>query len=119
MWHTYYAQRSIAEALDFLAQYGDDCRIIAGGTDLILELERGLRKQQIIVDVSRIPDLDYVRQPVHGAATLRLLELGPLATHNQVVASPEAVANAFPLRALVGWSVRRRSAIAARSLATW
>ena len=58
MWHTYHAPRTVAEALELLAQYGDACRLIAGGTDLILEIERGVRKQQIIVDVSRIPGLD-------------------------------------------------------------
>jgi carbon-monoxide dehydrogenase medium subunit len=93
MWHTYHAPRSIAEALDLLAQYGDDCRIIAGGTDLILELERGVRKQRIIVDISRIPGLDRIEHtPSAGCLTL-----GATVTHNQVVAAPDAVAHAFPL----------------------
>ena len=57
MWHTYHAPRTVAEALELLAQHGDACRLIAGGTDLILEIERGVRKQQIIVDISRIVEL--------------------------------------------------------------
>ena len=60
MWHTYFAPSSVAEALELLERYGDRCRLIAGGTDLILELERGVRKQQIIVDVSRIAGLDEI-----------------------------------------------------------
>ena len=60
MWHTYYAPRTVAEALELLARHGDACRIIAGGTDLILELERGVRKQEIVVDISRTADLDRI-----------------------------------------------------------
>ena len=60
MWHTYHAPRTVAEALELLAQHGDACRLIVGGTDLILEIERGVRKPQIIVDISRIPGLDEI-----------------------------------------------------------
>jgi carbon-monoxide dehydrogenase medium subunit len=125
MWHTYFAPRTIAEALDLLARYGADCRLIAGGTDLILELERGVRKQKIIVDVSRIPGLDEiggsgirdqgsgVRRQISNPATrdasspqppIPHLTLGPLVTHNQVVGSAAAVAHAFPL-ARACWQV--------------
>jgi xanthine dehydrogenase iron-sulfur cluster and FAD-binding subunit A len=98
MWQTYYAPASLAEALELLARYGDSCRILAGGTDLILELERGLRRQEIVVDVTRVPGLDTL------ALRGDVLSLGALVTHNQVVASPQAVARAFPL-ARACWQV--------------
>ena len=91
MWHTYYAPRTVAEALGLLAQHSDACRLIAGGTDLILEIERGVRKQHIVVDITRIPGLDAIERR-NGTVTL-----GALVTHNQVVGTPEAVAHAFPL----------------------
>jgi xanthine dehydrogenase iron-sulfur cluster and FAD-binding subunit A len=91
MWHTYHAPRTVAEALEFLARYGDACRLIAGGTDLILEIERGVRKPQIVIDISRITDLDTIERR-NGTLTL-----GALVTHNQVVGASEAVAHAFPL----------------------
>jgi xanthine dehydrogenase iron-sulfur cluster and FAD-binding subunit A len=105
MWHTYYAPRTVAEALALLAQHSDACRLIAGGTDLILEIERGVRKQQTIVDISRIPGLDEIggpgtRNPVPSPQSLvpgPQLTLGAAVTHNQVVASPESVVHAFPL----------------------
>jgi xanthine dehydrogenase iron-sulfur cluster and FAD-binding subunit A len=112
MWHTYHAPSTVAEALELLAQHGDACRLIAGGTDLILEIERGVRKPQIIVDISRIPGLDEIggpgirdqglgiRNPVPSPQSLvpdPHLTLGAAVTHNQVVASPDAVAHAFPL----------------------
>jgi xanthine dehydrogenase iron-sulfur cluster and FAD-binding subunit A len=115
MWHTYYAPGAITEALDLLARHGDACRLIAGGTDLILEIERGVRKQEIIVDVSRIAGLDEIAFYSPGEERLgtgRLgasppipspyslaphVILGANVTHNQVVASADAVAHAFPL----------------------
>ena len=104
MWQTYFAPSSVAEALELLERHGDRCRIIAGGTDLILELERGVRKQEIIVDISRVDGLDRidVRSPnvpgtFESARHVTQLSLGALVTHNQVVASRDAVAHAFPL----------------------
>ena len=91
MWQTYHAPRTVAEALELLAQHGDACRLIAGGTDLILEIERGVRQQKIIVDISRIVDLGALKRR-NGTLTL-----GALVTHNQVVGTSEAVAHAFPL----------------------
>ncbi len=100
MWHTYYAPGSIAEALDLLKRSADrpqhandpqTARLIAGGTDLILEIERGVRTPETIIDVSRIPGLDAIERN-NGA-----FHLGANVTHNQVVGMPDAVADAFPL----------------------
>ena len=82
---------TLPEALELLALHGDACRLLAGGTDLILELERGVRRQEILVDVSRIPGLDAITR--HGDR----LALGPAVTHNQAVASALVVEDAFPL----------------------
>ena len=93
MWHSYHAPVTTGEALALLAQYGDACRVISGGTDLILELERGARHQDVLVDVSRIAELreiGYENKP--GFFTI-----GANVTHNQVVADRRLVEKAFPL----------------------
>jgi len=115
MWHSYHAPSTIEEALALLAQHGESCRVMSGGTDLILELERGVRSQKILVDVSRVAGLDEIT--LNGD----VLTLGAAVTHNQVVGSDLAVQHAFPLaRAcwLVGAPQIRNRGTVAGNLAT-
>ncbi|MBI1800051.1 MAG: FAD binding domain-containing protein, partial [Chloroflexi bacterium] len=61
MWNRYLQPTSLAEALQALAEYRDSARVINGGTDLIIEIERKLRAPSVVVDISRIPGLDAIR----------------------------------------------------------
>lgn len=98
MWHTYYQPTTLSEALALLSQHGERARVIAGGTDLIIELERRVRSQQVLIDTTRIPGLDGI--VMDGDE----ITLGPLVTHNDVAASTLLVARAFPL-AQASWEV--------------
>lgn len=98
MWHTYYQPTTLSEALALLSQHGEQARVIAGGTDLIIELERGVRRQQVLIDITRVPGLDGVE--LRGEE----ITLGPLVTHNDVAASKLLVERAFPL-AQASWEV--------------
>jgi xanthine dehydrogenase iron-sulfur cluster and FAD-binding subunit A len=92
MWNTYFTPSTIDETLKLLAEFGSEARIIAGGTDLIIEMGRKVRQPRIVIDVTRIPGLDAIRQGDDG-----LVHLGPSVTHNQVVGSKLCVERAFPL----------------------
>lgn len=99
LWQTYHTVANLTEALSLLAEYGERARIIAGGTDLLIELERGQRPDvEVLVDISRIAGLGEIA--LHGDT----IRLGPLVTHNQVVANPLMVARALPL-AQACWEV--------------
>jgi carbon-monoxide dehydrogenase medium subunit len=100
MWHTYINATKIDDVLTVLSERGERARIIAGGTDLILELERGVRKGiHTLVDVTRIPQLDQITLDEDN-----VVHLGPLVTHNHCVESNLIRERAFPL-ARAAWEV--------------
>lgn len=92
MWQTYYLPTSVDETLRILAEHGSEARIIAGGTDLLVELQHGIRSTPVLIDVTLIGDADRIRQSDDG-----LIHLGPTVTHNQVVASSLLAEGGFPL----------------------
>lgn len=93
MWNGYYNAASVDEVLPILAEYGDKARIIAGGTDLILEMERGQRPGvEILIDVTRIPCLDEI-----SVDEMNNVHLGPLVTHSHCVASKLILEQGYPL----------------------
>jgi carbon-monoxide dehydrogenase medium subunit len=100
MWTDYYSVTSIDEALKILAENGKQARIVAGATDLILEIERGVRTGiQTLVDITRVPCLDQITMDEH-----EVIHLGPLVTHNHCADAKLVCEFAFPL-AQAAWEV--------------
>jgi len=100
MWHNYINATSTDEVIKILAEKKERARVIAGGTDLILELERGVRKGiDTLIDVSRVPNLDQITIDEDD-----VIHLGALVTHNGCVDSKLIRKKAYPL-ARAAWEV--------------
>jgi CO/xanthine dehydrogenase FAD-binding subunit/aerobic-type carbon monoxide dehydrogenase small subunit (CoxS/CutS family) len=77
---------SLAEALDWLAEHGDDARPLAGGQSLVPMLNLRLAAPAVVIDLNGLPDLDRIE-----AAGGTLL-VGALTRQRTLELSPEAAA---------------------------
>src|SRR5579859_5688309 len=92
MSHQYAIPASLDQALALLAAQPGRARAVAGGTDLLLELERGVRQLELLVDITRIGGLDQIEQGADGS-----IRIGALVTHQQVISSALCLRQALPL----------------------
>ncbi len=54
---TYDAPTSLSQALSQLGAAGDNGRLLAGGTDLIIQMRAGVKQPGIVIDAKTIPEL--------------------------------------------------------------
>jgi xanthine dehydrogenase YagS FAD-binding subunit len=66
--------RSLDEAADWAARYGDDCALMAGGSDLLDQLKQRRRTPRVVINLKTIPGLRRV------SATGDRLSIGALTT---------------------------------------
>lgn len=57
---SYAAAATVDEAVSLLAAGGPRARVLAGGTDIIVQLREGLREADLLVDVKKVPELTAI-----------------------------------------------------------
>jgi CO/xanthine dehydrogenase FAD-binding subunit len=82
MWDQYLYATSVTNALELLCAHSGSARLIAGGTDLMLQSQRGTCPSTVMVDVTRIPGLGLIEEKDGW------IIIGPQVTFAQAVASP-------------------------------
>ena len=75
---SYYRTRSVPETVAMLAELGDGAKILAGGQSLVPMMNFRLARPSALVDVTRIPGLEYLRAGPDG------LRIGALTRHRTV-----------------------------------
>ena len=57
----YAAPKTLAEAVAILNERGDKARVLAGGTDLIVQVREHRRDLDVMVDIKHIPDVNELK----------------------------------------------------------
>lgn len=65
----YLEPTNLEEALGFLTAHGDNSRVIAGGTDLIVRMKQRLAEPAFLISLKHLQELDFIRQ-VNGIAAI-------------------------------------------------
>lgn len=96
-WKSYRLAKSLSEALDHLAAEPGASRVVAGGTDLLLDLQQG-RQQPVntLVDVTQIPEMTVLE------VLQDFLFIGAAVPLNKILASPQVRQHAWALNEAAG-----------------
>jgi carbon-monoxide dehydrogenase medium subunit len=86
-WDNYHIPTSLDDALELLARYDGRARVVAGGTDLLLDFQDAYHSGErphydALIDVTRIQSADAIREE-NG-----YIVVGCSVTHAQLLASP-------------------------------
>ena len=86
----YLEPATLKEAIAMLTKYNGRARIMAGGTDLMVQIRNKACSPEYVVDISYIPGLDYVKSGKQG------LKIGAL-TPVRTVEKSDELARAYPV----------------------
>jgi carbon-monoxide dehydrogenase medium subunit len=89
LWKEYLQPQSIGEVLDLLHESPKPVAIIAGGTDLLLDLRQGRHHPvHTLIDITYIPEMKGVDEKADG------IHLGAATTFNEIIHHPLLIENA-------------------------
>src|SRR5690348_8203476 len=86
----YVAAKSLDEALSLLGKHKDDAKLLAGGHSLVPAMKLRLAQPKVLIDISRIKDLSYIREEKGE------IRIGSMTTHYQIESS-DLLRRACPL----------------------
>ncbi len=100
---------SLADAIKQLDKAGPDAHLIAGGTDLVLNLKKKTVQPKVIISLHTLKDLEYVKQK-NG-----VIHIGAMAKHADLATHPILEKHASILCQAVGligsWQIRNAGTI--------
>jgi aerobic carbon-monoxide dehydrogenase medium subunit len=85
----YHRVDTVEAAIERLQELGEDAKVLAGGQSLVPMMNFRIVRPPALVDVSRIPDLDYMAR--HGDA----LRIGALTVHRDVEKADDELLEGF------------------------
>lgn len=113
----YHEPASLGEATRILAAAGDSAQVLAGGTDLIVDMKTGRMRPSVVVNLKRIPGLSGTEAVADGVRIGALTNVTGVAAsplvrdHYRALAQAASLLGSPPVRALatIGGNVGRAS----------
>ena len=106
----YAAAATIDEAVSLLAARGTGAKILAGGTDILVQLREGLREADLVVDIKKIPELTAMSySPQQGLRLGASVPCYRIYENQEVAAAYPALADSA--RIIGGWQIQSRASI--------
>jgi xanthine dehydrogenase FAD-binding subunit len=106
----YAAPTSLAQATALLAGAKGEARVLAGGTDLIVQLREHLRDADLVVDLKKIPELmELSYSPREGMRLGASVPCYRIYEHAEISAAYPALADAA--RIVGGWQIQSRASV--------
>lgn len=81
MVQAYYVPQTVEEAAGLLQKHMGKARVMAGGTDLVLDIKDGKHCPECLVDITKINELKQIGKRE------QMILIGAGVTHNQAAAS--------------------------------
>jgi carbon-monoxide dehydrogenase medium subunit len=94
----YVRAESVSQAIELLAEHGDDAKLLAGGHSLLPLMKLRLATPEVLVDIGRLAELSFVRDGGDHLA------IGALTTHHAIANDP-LVAAELPVLAHVAGQI--------------
>jgi carbon-monoxide dehydrogenase medium subunit len=69
-WFDYASPPSLKEAVELLATHGERARLLAGGTDLLVQMRAGRRTPDVVIDIKNIAELNELTYDASAGLTL-------------------------------------------------
>ncbi len=91
MIENYVCAKTVAETVELLSTSKGKARIIAGGTDLLIELQSGRHTAEVLIDLNQIEELKNIEETSDG------IRIGASITHAQAAKSPLVQKHAIAL----------------------
>lgn len=106
----YAAAATVEEAVSLLAARGEAAKMLAGGTDILVQLREGLRQAELVVDVKKIPELTRIQRRADGALMLGAAAPACRLYRDQRLRT-EFSALTDAARIIGGWQIQSRASI--------
>jgi CO/xanthine dehydrogenase FAD-binding subunit len=106
----YVRARQPSQVIGILREYGQEARLLMGGTDLFPNLRDGVFCPRVVVDLKQIPGMDdIVFSPSHGLTVGAAVTMNRLASHPDVRTHYSVLADAA--RSVASYQIRNRATL--------